>query len=222
MKFLVRLYPARWRRRYGAELEQLLDDLGPASYPARASTAVDLLRGAARAHLTWERTMDVTFKAAIRRGVLIALLVWVVLSAEVVRANVLFPSRADNDGVSVVFAYFGAFAALAAVGVVAQRTGVDLRRVVWVGVIAGVLVGALTIGTFFAVDNVFLDTVSQQQTKIDGLARSGMSSMREYINRGLLGALPFLTVFFGFAGAVLSAAGATAARRFRSGAPDLG
>lgn len=40
-RLLIRLYPAAWRRRYGAELEQLLD-----AEPASIGRALDLLRGA--------------------------------------------------------------------------------------------------------------------------------------------------------------------------------
>ena len=41
MKFLIKLYPAWWRRRYGGELEALLEDSG-----ARGRDMWDLLRGA--------------------------------------------------------------------------------------------------------------------------------------------------------------------------------
>jgi hypothetical protein len=46
MRWLLRLYPAAWRQRYEAEMSDLLDDL-----PARPGTAIDLIRGAFRAHL---------------------------------------------------------------------------------------------------------------------------------------------------------------------------
>jgi hypothetical protein len=46
MKFLIRLYPANWRRRYGTELEALID-----SHPFTPQLAVDLIAGALDAHL---------------------------------------------------------------------------------------------------------------------------------------------------------------------------
>jgi hypothetical protein len=46
MKAILRLYPAAWRRRYGEELSDLLDEM-----PSTAATTVDLLRGAATLHM---------------------------------------------------------------------------------------------------------------------------------------------------------------------------
>jgi hypothetical protein len=45
MKPILRLYPAAWRRRYGDELSDLLDEL-----PSTPATILDLLRGAATLH----------------------------------------------------------------------------------------------------------------------------------------------------------------------------
>jgi len=49
MKRLLRLYPARWRERYGAELEQLVSDLRPSR--STSAMAVDLVKGAVSAHV---------------------------------------------------------------------------------------------------------------------------------------------------------------------------
>jgi len=46
MNWLLRLYPREWRRRYGAEVEELL-----ASQPRSLQAVVDLLGGAIDAHL---------------------------------------------------------------------------------------------------------------------------------------------------------------------------
>jgi len=46
MKRIVRLYPSAWRRRYGDELSDLLEEL-----PSTPATTVDLLRGAATLHM---------------------------------------------------------------------------------------------------------------------------------------------------------------------------
>lgn len=46
MKRILRLYPSAWRRRYGEELTDLLEEL-----PATPSTTLDLLRGAATLHM---------------------------------------------------------------------------------------------------------------------------------------------------------------------------
>jgi len=46
MKPILRLYPSAWRRRYGEELSDLLEEV-----PATPATTVDLLRGAATLHM---------------------------------------------------------------------------------------------------------------------------------------------------------------------------
>jgi hypothetical protein len=46
MKRILRLYPSAWRRRYGDELADLLEEL-----PSTPATTVDLLRGAATLHV---------------------------------------------------------------------------------------------------------------------------------------------------------------------------
>ena len=46
MKRIVRLYPSAWRRRYGAELSDLLEEM-----PSTPATTVDLLRGAITLHV---------------------------------------------------------------------------------------------------------------------------------------------------------------------------
>jgi len=46
MKLLIRLYPRRWRARYGGEMEDLLDRL-----PSRPAMAIDLLFGAGKAYV---------------------------------------------------------------------------------------------------------------------------------------------------------------------------
>ena len=48
MNWLVRLYPRRWRARYGGELEQLVRDLAGDRF--RPALALDLVIGAVRAH----------------------------------------------------------------------------------------------------------------------------------------------------------------------------
>jgi hypothetical protein len=46
MKPILRLYPSAWRRRYGQELSDLIEEV-----PATPATTVDLLRGAATLHM---------------------------------------------------------------------------------------------------------------------------------------------------------------------------
>jgi hypothetical protein len=46
MRPILRLYPAAWRRRYGEELSELIDEL-----PSSTATTLDLLRGALTLHI---------------------------------------------------------------------------------------------------------------------------------------------------------------------------
>jgi hypothetical protein len=46
MKPILRLYPSAWRRRYGEELSDLLDEM-----PSTPAATLDLLRGAASQHI---------------------------------------------------------------------------------------------------------------------------------------------------------------------------
>jgi len=153
---------------------------------------------------------------ATRRGALIAGLVWLALSVEIFLSNVTFPSKVDDDTVSVVVSYLCVFAMLVIVGVLAARNGAGPRGQAVAGAVAGMLIGLFTIVTFAIIDNVWLDVVSQQQTKIDGYAASGATSMRAFINQGLIGAAVFLTIAFGTFGALLARVGG-AVQAFRAG-----
>jgi hypothetical protein len=204
MKYLIRLYPTHWRQRYGAEVSRLLDDLGPLSPRARLSAGVDLMRGALAAHL---ETAGSPVRVAVRRAILVAVVVWAALSVEIVLTNVVFPTTRDDDAVSFLSCYLAVFAALGLTGALAAQVTNGWRTCALAGAVAGAIIGASTIATFVVVDNAFLGIVSQQQGKIDGLAGSGMTSMRAYVNVSLLLGLVVLTGFLALVGAGLGAAG---------------
>ncbi|HTJ39484.1 MAG TPA: hypothetical protein VL738_40165 [Dactylosporangium sp.] len=199
---LVRLYPRAWRARYGDELAQLVTDLRPGA--SRAALAFDLIRSAVTLHLREVRTMNAH---AMRVALSAAAIVWLGVSAEIVLSNVVFPSKTDDDLVPILVSYACIFAAFFLVGRLSARHGANARSQVLAGVIAGAVIGAATVATFAVVDNVWLDIVSRQQAKIDGFAHSGASSMRAYINQGLIGAALFLTAVLAGFGALLSRAG---------------
>jgi hypothetical protein len=210
MTWLIRLYPPRWRERYGSELEQLVKDL--ASSRSTTAITVDLVKGALQAHVQQGLAVTTSDRRAIKGGALIAGTVWLGLSAEILVVNVVFPSKTDDDGLSVLLSYLCIFAALFVTGALAARDGAGRKGQVLAGAIAGAMIGALTTATFAVVDNVWLDIVAQQQPKVDGFAHSGAGSMREYVNHGLVGAAVFLTVGLGVAGAVLGRAGGLVSR----------
>ncbi len=205
MRRLIRLYPAAWRRRYGAELEQLVTDLRPSR--SRAALVMDLVKGAVAAHIRKELVVPIPVRRALRRGLLIAGLVWLALSVEIVLTNVVFPTRKDNDAIPAVLSYLAVFVLLALVGAGAARDRVGVGGRALVGAVTGAVIGVLTVGTFALVDNVWLDVVAQQQAKITGFAQSHAGSMREYINNGLSGAGVVLPLMLAGCGAVLASVG---------------
>ncbi len=100
LEWLIRLYPARWRDRYGGELQQLVQDL----HPSRPTLilAIDLVKGALNAHLQERLTMQSADRKAAKRAALIAGIVWLGLSAEILLTNVVFPAKTDNDTIPVL------------------------------------------------------------------------------------------------------------------------
>ena len=79
----------------------------------------------------------------------------------------------------------------------------------WAGAIAALLGIGIAMLTFFVVDNVFLNLVSQQADKIDGFHHSHFQMMREYINAGLLSGAIFVLPVIGGVGAVCGTVGAS-------------
>jgi hypothetical protein len=222
MRLLIRLYPARWRRRFGNELEQLVRDLRPDR--SRSAIAIDLIKGAIVAHARQVFDAPSWDWRTIRRGGSIAGLVWLGLSAEIVVTNVIAPAP-DDDGVAILVTYLAVFGALGGIGVLAARSGAARRVQVLASLVAGVAIGALTVASLAVVDNIWLGTVSRQPQKIDGFAHSGASSMRAYINHGLIGPAIFAVVFFGIAGAIIGAFGGMVGERLTpssSGEPGRG
>jgi hypothetical protein len=146
------------------------------------------------------RTSD---RTAIKRGALIAGCTWLGVAAEILLTNVVFQTRTDNDVTFEILTYLCVYAALFLTGVLAARHGASRTGQVVAGLAAGALLGALIAVTFAVVDNVWLGIVSQQQAKIDGFTSSGAESMRDYINRSLIGLAVFLPIGLGAFGAAL-------------------
>jgi hypothetical protein len=163
-----------------------------------------------------EVTMTAPASAAMRRAVIVAAITGMALAIGVVLSNVVFanPSN-DDDGFWPIVAYAAVFAAFLLTGHLAARVDAGPRIQAFAGAVAGALIGILTTGAFFAVDNIFLSVVAKQPSKIDGLAHSGMTSMREYLNASLVGPLVFWTVGFAVFGAILAIIGGAFARPVR-------
>jgi hypothetical protein len=219
MNVLLRLYPRWWRERYGAELAALLDDLR-ADGRGRWRWTGDLLAGAvdARLHhqLGGQRSPH---SAAVRLGASSGLGMSAVLAVVVVVTNVVYPIRGDGEGIAVLTAYLSIMVGLVLIGMLARR------RLRWrpgpavAGATTGLVIAVLTTGAYFAVDNLFLNTISQQPAKVEGLAASHLPSMRLYINVSLSLAGTLLATFLTASGAFLGALGGAIAHMMGA-APD--
>jgi hypothetical protein len=231
MTALIRLYPRRWRERYGAEFEQLIADLADRS-GGRAGwrVALDVARGALDAHIQGRFGMRRLFAVpAVRRGVFDGVILSMLIAVDVVLTNVVFPpgpDESDSDP-EYVWENLATFAVIAlllvAIGARAGRatlttgaTGARMPRPAAGAVgggVAGVVIAVLVTLTYVVMNNAFLSIVSQQHDKRVAFAASGWSSMRAYLTvEQLLGGV-FLVVALGVVGGVLGLLGAAVFRR---------
>jgi len=239
MTALIRLYPRQWRRRYGAELEQLMADLtGPSGGRVSWRVALDVARGALDAHIQGRYGMRRLFAVpAVRRGILDGLVISALIAIDVVLTNVVFPSgpgESDSDPeyvyqnlalyavLALLLVAIGARAGRAAAAGQASAAGSRLPRPAAGAVgggVAGVVIAVLTTLVFVVVNNAFLSIVSQQHDKRVAFAASGWASMRWYLTvEQLLGGV-FLVIALGLVGGVLGLLGAAVFRRRREPEP---
>ena len=93
MKRLVRLYPSSWRKRYGAELEALADDVGPG-----IAGSLDLVLGAAAAYAAVVRGNRVLAAAgAFLHGLSVAVLVQAIVFVSIL----LVATRSASATISI-------------------------------------------------------------------------------------------------------------------------
>jgi hypothetical protein len=109
-----------------------------------------------------------------RRSVLFSAVAWgALLSVIVVLTNVVFPSPNESDD-----EYTGWYIVL--------YLGLFLLFAIGGAVTALIIVGVIML-TFAVIDNVFLDIVSQQIDKINAFhAQTTFTTMRDFMNSGLL------------------------------------
>lgn len=115
--------------------------------------------------------------------------------------------------------YASLFLVFVGIGLLASRHTNRIRSGAWAGAIAALLGGGIALGTFFVVDNLFLNIVSQQVDKLQGFHQSTFPTMRAYVNVGLLAAVLIgLPVLCG-AGAVGGSLGAVVQKRIWGRSP---
>jgi hypothetical protein len=200
---LTAVMPAS-RRVWGEAMLAELDQIHSARDQAR------LVLGAARIALL-PPAVPAGYGQAIGHAAITAVVAWIPLGVVLYLSNVVFPASEDNTlGVITIDLYL--VIVLMAAGAAAWRASAGTGAPIIAGMVAGLIIGALVMGTFAVIDNVFLAIVSHQQGKIDGLRASGMTSMRAYINASLEATAPGVSLILAFGGAFLAALGASAAR----------
>ena len=200
---LTAVMPAS-RRVWGEAMLAELDQVHSARDQAR------LVLGAARVALL-PPAVPAGYGRATGRAAITAVVAWIPLGVVLYLSNVVFPATGDNTlGVIAIDLYL--VIVLMAAGAVAWRASAGTGAPIIAGMLAGLIIAVLVMGTFAVIDNVWLAVVSQQQDKIDGLRASGMMSMRAYINASLEATAPGVSLILAFGGAFLAALGASAAR----------
>ena len=217
VKNLIRLYPARWRQRYGAEMAQLLDDLAPLSRGARFRIAFDVLLGALDARLSRDFHTGTGAVRAIGLAAGAAVIGWLPVGALIYLATVVFPSNNDTTPwFPAGFLYL--MVAFPVIGAVASRACARPWSWPLAGGVAGIVMTALVSATFAWVDNAFFGVVSKQQ--IEGFRSSGMTSIHAFIDlaleRQILGSTIMLTVI----GVLMGTIGAICAAERRQDRPQ--
>ena len=182
---LIRLYPARWRERYGTEMTRLLEDLTPLSRGAQLRIGLDLLRGAADARLSggFHRPGGAARAIGVASGATV--LGWLPVGALIFLTTVTFPSR--FDGIAVVSGFFYLMGLFLAIGAIASRACARPRPGTWLAACtaSGTLMAVLFSATYAVIDNAYLGIVSRDPETIAAFRASGMTSMRDFINVSL-------------------------------------
>ena len=128
----------------------------------------------------------------------------------------VFPStRPDDDaGPLIIRVYLCFFLYFAAAGFLAARKSHRLGDGFRVGALTALVGVGLIMAAFMLVDNLYLETVSQQVDKIWGFAHSNYASMRQYINWSLLNGVVFVLPVLTLLGGLLGGVGGLCARKF--------
>ncbi|NUR47403.1 MAG: hypothetical protein HOV71_04630 [Hamadaea sp.] len=211
IRLLLRLYPRRWRDRYGAEVGDLATQLVADGRP-RHRIAADLVRGAADAHLHSGVAMLRSYRFAAGIGLVYGLAVGAILAVVFYLGNITFATTKDTDGLDVVFGWLAVLGVLGLAGWQAGRRPSGRYAPLVAGALAGLLVGASIAATFAVLDTVYVDIIGRQEQKIAALAAAGGGDMRTFLHdevvRMAYALIPALTVI----GAGLGAVGGILAR----------
>ena len=134
----------------------------------------------------------------------------------IVLSQAVFPSNRSDDefGELILFVYLATFVYYGATGFFSVRKSNHLRDGMRIGAITAVIGMSLIVSVFVVVDNIFIETVSQQVDKIRAfqLHQSQYSSMRAYINWSMLKGSLFTLPVIGLIGAACGGLGGVLAK----------
>lgn len=190
------------RRPWG---QAMLAELG---HPHSAGQAALLVLGAVRVALLPPPGLA-PYGRAVGRAALLVAAAWVPLATGLFLSNVVFPSGGDSALGDLAMDLYVVITLMAA-GAVARRAAGGAGHSLVAGLTAGLILAALGMGTFAAIDNVFLSVVSHQPGKMAGFQASGLSSVRTYINDNLEATAPGVALLLSPLGACLGYLGAKA------------
>jgi hypothetical protein len=149
----------------------------------------------------------------LRRGIIDGAIVAVVIAVVVFLSEVVYPrspSESDSDpeyARQLLVAYLLLFLFFLAVGVHARWRGRSLLAGVKGGMAAGVTITVIVFAVTAFIDNTFLSIVSQQHDKRVAFERSGLSSMRLFLNLQNLAGLAVVVPGSALVGGAISGIG---------------
>jgi hypothetical protein len=224
---LTGLFPVWWQQRYRDEFTDMLRALLTSGRRNTLSLALDIVVGAVDAHLLAGPANRAPAFPVVRRAAYEGLAVATLLAAGNVLTNVVFPTAAADDGagpwaaIGIVVVYLGVFGLMTAIGARGTQRSTTRHAGIKAGATAGLVIATMFILTWFAIDNLFFDTISRQPEKVLAFATSGQSSMRAFINLNLLRGVGFFIPELTVVGALLGWLGGRLVRRTPDHSPFL-
>jgi hypothetical protein len=179
-KLLLFAYPAKFRHRFGGEMAQI--------FRTRTSTIVSDRGYAGLAayalHILWDwlRTAPKERMDTMTRDTKLALAVGLIPAIAFTLHDLVFqlPDNEHEASLGVFLTVGGLLLAWGASGYLATRSSIKA------GAMAGIVSVVILWVTYMVLNNLFIDRMSYEPDRIRAFQESGYSSMRDYVNHGLL------------------------------------
>ena len=125
-------------------------------------------------------------KLGLKIGLKFGLLLGIVNGVMIYLSNVTFASNASDNGALTAAWLLVMMAVFTFPGSEVSKQTKDNNQPYIAGAVTAAMAFLITMAIFFIVDNIYLNTVSQQADKIYAFNASGAVDMRSVINQGLL------------------------------------